>query len=54
MKRLSFIFIYLLIAATCRARVITVDDDGPADFSNIQAAIDDANDGDLIVVAEGL
>ncbi len=35
------------------ARVIYVDDDGPADFSTIQAAIDDANDGDTIVIQPG-
>ena len=35
------------------ARTITVDDDGPGDFSSIQAAIDDANDGDTIIVSDG-
>lgn len=34
-------------------RVITVDDDGSADFNNIQAAIDDSNDGDTVLVADG-
>jgi FlaG/FlaF family flagellin (archaellin) len=34
-------------------KVIYVDDDGVADFNNIQAAIDDANDGDTIVVVDG-
>jgi hypothetical protein len=34
-------------------RIITVDNDGPADFSSIQGAIDDANDNDTIDVAEG-
>jgi len=43
----------LLLAIPCQARVITVDDDGPADFNNIQAAIDDANDGDVIEVQPG-
>ena len=33
--------------------IIYVDDDGPADFNNIQAAIDYANDGDTILVADG-
>jgi len=33
---------------------IHVDDDGPADFNNIQAAIDDANNGDIVIVAEGI
>jgi len=37
----------------CYGRIITVDDDGPADFNNIQAAIDDANDGDTVLVADG-
>jgi len=43
----------ILAAIPCRARTITVDDDAPADFNNIQAAIDDANDGDTIIVADG-
>jgi len=34
-------------------RVITVDDDGSADFNNIQAAIHDSNDGDTVLVADG-
>jgi hypothetical protein len=32
---------------------IYVDDDAPADFSTIQAAIDDANDGDTVVIQPG-
>jgi parallel beta-helix repeat protein len=36
------------------AATITVDDDGSADFNNIQAAINIANDGDTIVVFDGL
>ncbi|GAH82429.1 unnamed protein product, partial [marine sediment metagenome] len=35
-------------------RIITVDDDGPADFNNIQAAIEDANDGDVVEVQPGI
>jgi len=35
------------------AETITVDDDGPADFDTIQAAIDYSVDGDEIVVADG-
>ncbi|MHC4230024.1 MAG: right-handed parallel beta-helix repeat-containing protein, partial [Planctomycetota bacterium] len=34
-------------------RTITVDDDGPADFNTIQAAIDDADNGNGIAVAPG-
>ena len=36
-----------------QGRIITVDNDGPADFNNIQTAIDDANDGDTVLVADG-
>jgi len=39
--------------ALYQGKIIYVDDDGPADFSTIQAAIDDANDGDTVVVAPG-
>jgi len=39
--------------AASQGRIITVDDDGPADFSAIQAAIDDANDGDTVLIADG-
>ena len=35
-------------------KIIYVNDDGQADFDNIQAAIDDANDGDTILVAPGI
>jgi hypothetical protein len=34
-------------------RVLGVDDDGPADFNSIQAAIDAANPGDTVKVAPG-
>jgi len=40
--------------ATAAGDVIYVDDDGPADFDNIQAAIYDANVGDEIIVADGI
>jgi len=53
MKKASLVLIYLILAIPCQARIITVDDDGPADFNNIQAAIDDANDGDTVIVVEG-
>jgi len=45
-----------LLGMTCTAaagRTIYVDADGPADFNTIQAAINDAIDGDTIIVAEG-
>jgi len=42
-----------LMQCLAEAKIIYVDDDGPADFNNIQAAIGDSNDGNVIVVAEG-
>ena len=36
------------------AEIITVDDDGKADFASIQVAVDYASDGDEIVVAPGV
>jgi len=42
-----------MICTVAGGRTIYVDDDGPADFSNIQAAINDSNNGDTIIVAEG-
>jgi len=53
MRRATFILAFLLLTAPCVAGIITVDDDGPADFNNIQAAIDDSNNGDTILVAAG-
>lgn len=53
MKRATFILTCLLLVSPCGAAAITVDDDGPADFNNIQAAINDSNDWDVIVVADG-
>jgi predicted outer membrane repeat protein len=53
MRNLMFIWMCLIFVIPCQARTITVDNDGPADFDNIQAAIDDANDGDEIMVADG-
>lgn len=45
--------ISLLLVITCNrafaGKTLYVDDDGPADFNNIQAAIDDANDGESII-----
>jgi hypothetical protein len=53
MKKLILALVFLLLAGSSQAGIITVDDDGPADFNNIQAAIDDSNDGDKIIVADG-
>ena len=53
MKKLIFALTCLLFAIPCQARIITVDDNETADFNNIQAAIDDSNDDDTIIVADG-
>jgi hypothetical protein len=49
-KTRIFILVYLALVIPCQGRTITVDCNGSADFDNIQAAINDANDGDEIVV----
>lgn len=53
MNRLLLLLTCLVWAVPCGARIITVDNNGPADFNNIQAAINDANNGDTIIVADG-
>ncbi|UCF43770.1 MAG: right-handed parallel beta-helix repeat-containing protein [Planctomycetota bacterium] len=50
---LGVVVVFVFLVVPCCGRTITVDDDGPADFDNIQAAINDANDGDEVVVADG-
>lgn len=46
-------FICLLAVLPWQARIITVDNDGPADFNHTQAAIKDPDDGDIIEVNLG-
>lgn len=53
MKNSVLFVAVVLAAAVCRARTIIVDDTGPADFNNIQAAIDAATDGDTVEVQPG-
>lgn len=53
MKKLIFVLSCLSLAIPCGARTIYVDDDGTADFNNIQAAIDDANSSDTVIVSAG-
>jgi hypothetical protein len=47
------LLISLCLTSTALADTWTVDDDGKADFDNIQAAVDAASDGDEIVVMPG-
>jgi len=39
MQKLFLLFACLFLAVPCVAETIYVDDEGPADFNNIQAAI---------------
>jgi hypothetical protein len=43
----------LALCGVAGAATWTVDDDGPADFDNIQAAINNSSDGDEIIVEPG-
>lgn len=45
---------FLLVSSSTFAATWTVDDDGPADFNTIQAAVDASVDGDEIVVMPGV
>jgi len=49
------LLVFILSTTNCLAAGNTyyVDDDSPADYNSIQAAINDANDGDTIIVAFG-
>lgn len=50
----TLLTLMLAVSLSAQVRTITVDDDGPADFRSIQAAIDAAQPGDTIQVAPGL
>jgi len=52
-KKLLVLCVFLALGVACAGRTITVDANSPADFNNIQAAIDDSNDGDTVVVLPG-
>jgi parallel beta-helix repeat protein len=54
MKRLLPAVLLFASATASYGLTITVDDDAPADYNNIQAAIDAAATGDTILVADGL
>jgi len=47
------LLISMVLTSTALADTWTVDDDGKADFDNIQAAVDAASDGDEIIVMPG-
>jgi len=48
-----FIFFVLFTTNAAASRTITVDDDGPADYTTIQNAVDNAVYGDTIIVKPG-
>jgi predicted outer membrane repeat protein len=52
--RMTACVVFLTAAGIVQGRTITVDDDGPADFNAIQAAIDDANGGDVVEIQAGV
>ena len=54
MRERILVLTLLLLAVPCRAEIIIVDDDGPADFNNIQAAIDYSSHWDTIYVLPGI
>ena len=53
MKNLLTCLVVCVLSGVTFATTWTVDDDGKADFDNIQAAVDAASDGDEIVVEAG-
>jgi hypothetical protein len=52
--KITFLIMSFCVSLTCQGAIITVDMNGPADFNNIQAAINAANTGDTVVIAQGL
>ena len=53
MKNLITCLVVSVFSGTAFATTWTVDDDGKADFDNIQAAVDASSDGDEIIVMPG-
>ena len=53
MKWVVSALIIVLSAVSAPAATIYIDANGTGDYPTIQAAIDDANDGDEIVLADG-
>ena len=53
MKKLVFTLICLSLVSSSQAKKITVDDNGHADFDNIQDAINFSEHGDTIIVKPG-
>ena len=54
MKKSCLLLTFMALVIPCTARTITVDANGAPDYTTIQAAIDDANNGDEVVIADGI
>ncbi|MEN6338103.1 MAG: right-handed parallel beta-helix repeat-containing protein, partial [Phycisphaerales bacterium] len=48
------IFIMLVLVASLHGATLTVDDDGPGDYADIQSAVQAAKKGDTILLADGV
>jgi hypothetical protein len=53
MRKILLLISVLSLGSVCSAAILIVDDNGPADYNKIQAAINDANNGDTIIVQPG-
>ncbi len=53
MKKLTFALIFTILTVSTPAATFYLDANGTGDYPTIQAAIDDANDGDVIILAPG-
>jgi hypothetical protein len=53
LRIIPFILIVVLFCTFTQGKTIYVDNDGQADFDNIQAGIDASIDGDTVLVADG-
>ena len=49
-----FLLVMFVFASICSAKTITVDCNGPADYSSIYWAIEYSDNGDIIIVADGI
>lgn len=49
-QKLILFCMYMILVVSCQGKIITVDSGGSVDFNNIQAVIDDSNDGDKITI----
>ncbi len=53
MKKATLTLLCLFLSIPCYARTITINADGTGDYPTIQTAIDDTNDGDVIILEPG-